>query len=659
MAGVALRTAHKMMCTAAILKRADLRGSDFVTKNVMPFPLLSLAFAASLLPANAQQKAIQIRADLTDAPRKLYHADVDIPVHRGPLDLVTPEWIPGAHGPDGPVSNITGLRFEVDGKPLAWRRDPINTYEYHLEIPAGASMLHAHLDCIYGRATRTSATLEWEDLMLYPAHIPVHDLVIQPTVTVPANWGIGTSLKPVTTYDPQHPAGGTITYTPTTVELLEDSPVMTGLYFHEYALAPSVTPLHFMDVIGPSAAAIDVQPEMLAQMSRLVTEAFAMYGPPHYTSYHFLVLVQGDRGGGGLEHHESSDNTVQKDFFTGYKPSVGMAGLLPHEFTHSWNGKYRRPDGLWTPDYATPMQDNLLWVYEGLTNYLGDLMGERIGTVTAEQYRQDLAMTAAQMDAQSGRAWRSIEDTTFDSAMPRSGGGRGGPWSSWKRGTDYYPEGTLLWLNVDTTIRKLTLDKKSLRDFLQIFLQKGGNGVARVEPYSLGEIEADLSRVVKNDWAGFFQSRVYDVQPHVNTEGIEQGGYKLEYTAEPTANMTQELKQDPSFGLWFSIGLSAGKDGTIGDVRVGSVAYKNGFAPGQKITAINGQVYSLDAFNAAVQASKGTTTPIQLLVQDENTVAPVSLAYYDGLRYPRLTRVDNTPDYLTEILTKGTVQAAK
>ncbi len=616
----------------------------------MPTNVLLLLLTATLL-ASAQQTPIRIHANLTDAPRKLFHADVDIPVHPGPLDLITPEWIPGAHGPDGPVVNIAGIRFEVDGKALPWHRDPIDTYEYHLDIPAGASMLHAHLDCI-SRATRNTATLEWEDLLLYPAHVPVRQIAIQPTVTVPPNWGIGTSLKPLGAYDPQNPAGGTVQYESTTVEMLEDSPIMTGLYFHEYALAPDVSPKHYMDVIGPTATSIQARPETVDQMSRLVHEAFALYGPPHYTNYHFLILLQGDQGGGGLEHHESSDNTVQKDFFTSYKPSVGMAGLLPHEFTHSWNGNYRRPVGLATPDYATPMKDNLLWVYEGLTNYLGDLLGERIGMATAEQYRQDLALTAAEMDAETGRAWRSIEDTTFDSAEPRNGsGGRSRSWSNWKRGTDYYPEGTLLWLDVDTTMRRLTHGQKSLRDFLQVFLQKGGSGVPRVEPYSLPELQQDLNSVVPNDWASFFQTRIYEIQPHVNTEGIEQGGYRLEYTADPTPYVEQELKENPSLSTWFSVGLNQDKDGNIRDVRVGSAADTARLAPGQKITVVNGRVFSMDVLKEALQAAKGKTTPIQLMVQDEDTVFPVSLSYSDGLRYPRLSRVNNMPDMLSEILT--------
>lgn len=303
------------------------------------------------------------------------------------------------------------------------------------------------------------------------------------------------------------------------------------------------------------------------------------------------------------------------------------------------------------------MQGNLLWIYEGLTAYLGDLMSEHIGMVTVEQYRQGLALIAALMDAQSGRLWRSIEDTTFYSAMSHGAGGRGGPWSSWKRGTDFYPEGTLLWLDVDTTIRGLTHDQKSLRDFLQIFLQKGGSGVARIEPYSLAEVEADLNRVVTNDWASFFQTRIYDVQPHVNTEGIEQAGYRLDYTADPTPYMAQVLKRIPSFAIWFSIGLQEDEDGTIRDVRVGSVGDKAGLAPGQKITMVDSRVFSIRMFTDALQAAKGTVTPIQLTVQDEDTVASISLRYSEGLRFPRFSRVDETPDLLTEILNPITPQS--
>ena len=606
--------------------------------------MLLLASSVTLF---AQRAPIQIHADLTDAPRRIVRADVDLPVSAGPLDLITPEWIPGAHGPRGPVGDIAGIRFEANGRTLPWKRDPVNLYEYHLEIPSGVSTLHAHLECVSTRHVgRTWATLEWESLLLYPAHIPVREIAIQPTVTVPGEWSIATSLVPVTHNDPQHPASGTVRYAPTTVELLEDSPVMTGRFFREYVLNSGSAPDNFLDVFGPTAASVQVSTTAIDQMSHLVRESFAMYGPPHYTSYHFLVLEQKQNGHGGLEHHESSDNTVSLDFFKGYTPEVGETSILTHEFTHSWNGKFRRPDGLTTHDYATPMQNNLLWVYEGLTNYLGDVMAARIGTMNAEQYRQELAVLAAQQDAQRGRSWRSVEDTTFTDAMPRNGG-RSAAWTNWKRSIDYYYEGSLFWLDVDTTLRKLTEDRKSLRDFLLVFLQKGKPGVVRVEPYTLAEVEKDLNQVAPYDWANFIKTRLYDVQPNVNTEGIEQAGYRLEYTSTPTPELAKLMANEPSMTAWFSIGLDEDNDGTINDVREGSAADKAGLAPGQKITSINGTVLSVERLTEVLQSG----APVQLTVQEDEAVIPVTIGYTEGLRYPRLTRVDGTPDRLKEILT--------
>ena len=594
-------------------------------------------------------RPIQITADLTDAGRRLFHAEIDLPVHAGPVELTTPEWIPGAHGPRGPVANIVGVVFTANGVVLAWHRDDVNLYAYHLVVPAGVTTLHAHLECIAPRSTRVTATLEWESLMLYPAHMPVREIAIQPTAIVPVGWGIGTSLKPISPYDPAHLTGGTVHYAATTVEMLEDSPVMTGLYFHEYALAPEITPKHYMDMIGASPADVALRPEVLAQMSRLVHQAFAAYGPPHYTSYHFLVLVPAHGGGGGLEHHESSDNSLPAHSLESEGYGWVVSEILPHEFTHSWNAKYRRPAGLATPDYATPMKDELLWVYEGLTDYMGNVLSARIGSKTAETYREYLALTAAQMDGTAGRAWRSTEDTTFSAAMPRPNG-NAEAWSNWRRGGDYYPEGDLVWLDVDTTIRKLTGDNKTLRDFFLIFLQKGGSGVPRVLPYDLDEIVTDLNQVVKNDWAGFFQDRVYKVDPRVNLEGIDQGGYKLVYADKPTAYEKAYLEhRSAAPDVWFSVGVSVEPDGTIDDVRVGSAADRAKLAPGQKITVVDGTVFSKDALHAAIGQSKGTSAPMRLMVQDDAEVFPVEVDYHDGERYPALERVEGLPDLLEEI----------
>ena len=358
--------------------------------------------------AIGQKTPIQITADLTEAPRKMYHAEIDIPVTAGPLALTTAKWIPGHHSPNGPVADITGVAFTANGKTLAWRRDDVDLYEFHLTVPAGVSSIHAHLDCITTNVTANIAVLEWERLLLYPASVPVRDIPVQASVIVPAGWGIGTSLTPISAYDPQHPAGGTVHYAATTVEMLEDSPIMAGAYFREFALAPELIPRHYIDVVGDSAEVAEVRPPVLEHWNRLIHEAWAMYGAPHYRSYHFLLALRGATGGGGLEHHESSDNSMAERGLSSDDEEMVGSGLLPHEFTHSWNGKYRRPAGLATPDYATPMKGELLWVYEGLTDYLGYVLAARSGAISPQHYREELSLDAANMDYTTGRAWRSI-----------------------------------------------------------------------------------------------------------------------------------------------------------------------------------------------------------------------------------------------------------
>lgn len=614
-------------------------------------PLLLIATAAF-----AQKSPIHITADLTEAPRKLYHAEIDIPVAAGPLALTTPQWIPGHHAPGGSVADITGVVFTANGKPLPWRRDDVDLYKFHLTVPAGVASIHAHLDCITTNVTSNIAVLEWERLLLYPAGIPVRDISIQASVKVPAGWGIGTSLTPISPSDsqhsdPQHPAGDTVHYAATTVEMLEDSPIMTGAYFHEYALAPDVTPKHYIDVFGDSAEVAEIRPSVLAHWNRLIPEALAMYGAPHYRSYHFLLALRGAQGGGGLEHHESSDNSLPEKALTTDDGEMASAGLLPHEFTHSWNGKYRRPAGLATPDYATPMKGELLWVYEGLTDYLGELLGARSGAISAQHYREALALDAANMDNTTGRAWRSIGDTAISiSAFTTLRGG--GAWANWRRSADYYPEGNLLWLDVDTTIRKLTNNSKNLRDFMAVYLNKGGEGTPTVVPYDFNELVIDLNQVVKNDWAGFLSDRVNAIQPHVNAEGIEQGGYKLVYTEKPSELLRARMANGRGAGIdvWFSLGIALDNDGTtISDVRVGGAADKAKIIPGEKIMAVNGRVYSKDALHAAIRQAKNSSVPLHFILQNDQQVVEADVDYHDGDRYPTLERVEGTPAYLDDI----------
>jgi predicted metalloprotease with PDZ domain len=629
---------------------------------VLVFAVCSMA--SQLAPVVwGQTTPIKIIANLTDAPRRLYHAEVYLPVKAGPLDLITPQWIPGEHRPTGPVEDITGVEFTANGKKLAWRRDDVNMYEFHLTIPEGATTLHAHLDCIVtARVSEKLAVLEWEKLLLYPAHVPVRDIPIEPSVKVPAGWGIGTALTPVGSGPYPVPAAGSTTkFAETNVEQLQDSPVITGEYFHEYLLAPEITPKHYIDVVADYADDAKLRPELVAELSNLVREASALYASHHYREYHFLLTLSDVAGGEGLEHGQSSDNGVEEKGFADAAHQIANADLLPHEFTHSWNGKYRRPARLYQPDFATPQQGALLWVYEGMTQYLGYVLAARSGLETPAQLRDIFAQVAAEMEYTPGRDWRSTEDTAVSSSILRDDDPA---WSNWRRGQDYYFEGALLWLDADTLIRKMTEDKKSLADFEKIFLGEGGNTGPLIVTYNFDELVKDLNEVVPYDWAGFLRERVYKIEEHADVAGIERGGYKLAFVDKPSATEEALLKlRDRLHGkwdCWYSIGLELAPDGRILDVRWGGPGDKAKLAPREKIIGVDGRIYSQDAMHEAIRAAKDSSEPIRLIVQADQYVQTAEIDYHDGEKYPVLERVNGTEDYLDEIakpLTKVAVAA--
>ena len=614
-----------------------------------PFVLAStLAFA---LPLAAQQP-IRITADLTEAPRKLYHAEIDLPVKAGENSFTTPQWIPGNHRPTGPVQDITGVVFSANGKTLPWRRDDVDLYEFHVDVPKGVTTLHAHLDCIVlSRASDKMAVLEWEKLMLYPAHTPVRDIPIQPSVTVPAGWGIGTALRPVAPFDANTKPGGTILYQPTTVEQLEDSPVIAGEYFHEFPLAPDITPKHFIDVVSDAPDDSNLRPEVLADLNNLVHETDKAYASHHYDHYNFLLTLSDVAGGEGLEHGQSSDNGTEELGFADSKHLLGNAELLSHEFTHSWNGKYRRPFNLYQTDFSKPEVGELLWVYEGMTQYMGDVLAARDGMWSPQQYREMLALSAATLDSEPGRTWRSTDDTAIAASILRS---NSPAWTNWRRRQDYYPEGELLWLDADTLIRQLTNDQKSLTDFFHIFLAKGGNTGPLIVTYNREELINDLNQVVKYDWAGFLHQRIDLINPHADVEGITRGGYKLTYQDHPSASETTLSSVGRRGGagpdVWYSLGLRLNSTGEISDVRWGSPADKARLAPGQQLIAVNGRVYNAEMLKDAIVKAKSNTEPIHLMMETESYVKPVDIDYHDGGRYPILTRDTTQKDYLDEIL---------
>jgi predicted metalloprotease with PDZ domain len=621
-----------------------------MTSRTVLLPLALLALGAPGL-LQAQKTPIQITADLSEAPRKIYHAEVDIPVEPGPVSLTTPKWIPGNHRPTGPVDDITGVVFTANGKILPWRRDDEDLYEFHVTVPAGVTTLHAHLDCIVtSRVSNKLAVLEWEKLLLYPAKTPVKDIAIQPSVTVPAGWGIGTALTPTDGYDPQNPKGGTTHYAVTTVEQLEDSPVITGQYFHEFALAPEVTPKHYIDVVSDSPEDSKLRPALLVELNNLVREAGAAYDSHHYNVYHFLLTLSDVAGGEGLEHGQSSDNGVGEKGFSDPSHQLGESDLLSHEFTHSWDGKYRRPFNLYQDDFEKMQQGSLLWVYEGMTQYLGNVLAARSGLKSQQQYREMLALSAAQLDYRPGREWRSTEDTAIAASILRGGNPA---WSNWRRGQDYYQEGELFWLDADTLIRQKTDNKKSLTDFLHIFLGKGGNTGPLIVTYNRDELIADLNHVLKYDWATFIHERIDNLNPHADLTGIERGGYKLVFTDKPSKSertlASSGSRRGSNIDVWYSIGVRVNSEGNIADVRWNGPADKAKLFPGQKIVAVNGNVFSNDALKTAIKQAKGTSEPIHFILQSDAFVTTADIDYHDGERYPTLVRVDGTPAYLDDI----------
>jgi len=610
--------------------------------------LLLLVFAVCLRQAGAQ--TISLHVDLTDAPRNIYHAHLEIPVHAGDLDLVFPKWIPGNHRPSGPIGALTGIRMEAEGHEVPWQRDAIDMYEFHVTVPAGTERLDVSLDAITMQdsaggggpaASSNVLDLNWNAVVLHPKGSRSDDVSVAPSITLPAGWKFGTAL-PVA-----GAKGGEVEFSQVSLTTLVDSPVIAGAYLRRIELTkPDEPPVHVMDLVAESEADLAMTPKDEAAYKKLVAETGALFGARHYRHYDFLLTLSDQVGGHGLEHHESNDSVAAER--TLLDPDLNMlyAGLVPHEFVHSWNGKYRRPAGLATPDYQEPMIGDLLWVYEGLTEYLGNLLAERSGLLTDEQYREALAATAATLDHRSGRTWRPLEDTARSVQTLRM---MGSQWQNWRRSLDYYPEGELIWLEVDSIIRQQTHGERSLNDFCRRF-HGGESGPPRVVPYTFDDVVRALNDVAPYDWAGLLKQRVDATSAHAPLGGIERGGWKLVYSDKPNA-FTQAAEKAFKFADFsFSLGFDLGEDGRLDDVIVGSPAYQAGLGPGMKLVAVNGRRVSPGLLHAAIKSAQGGGGSIELLAENGQFFKTYSISYHEGERNPHLERVQSAPDVLGQIL---------
>jgi predicted metalloprotease with PDZ domain len=620
--------------------------------------LLCFLFICLQTAHSESRQPINIAVDLTDAPRKILHAHMQFPVQPGPLTLYYPQWIPGEHGPTGPVENLAGLEFSAGGKTLPWKRDDVHMYSFKLTIPDGVSTLDARLDYLAttdasgfsaGACTTPHlAILNWNLVTLYPAGAPANEIVFRPSIKLPEAWHFGTALT-------QTGAEGTSThFQTTTLETLLDSPVLAGEHFREIELAPGVQPKHYLDIAADEPDDLAITKQQIDGFSTLVRQTGALFRSRHYNSYHFLLTLSDSVAHFGLEHHESSDDRADARTLIDDDFSMVNADLLPHEFVHSWNGKYRRPAGLATSDYQQPMKGELLWVYEGLTQYLGDVLAARSGLWTAQQYREYLAQSAAEQDHRPGRTWRSLADTAASAQILYADSES---WDNWRRSTDFYPEGELLWLDVDTLLRKLSDGRKSLNDFCALFYGPGKDTGPEVVPYTFDDIAKALSNVQPYDWGTFLRSHLETHVPHAPLGGIENGGYKLEYSEE-TNDYIRASEGRSGMNAWYSVGFTMTSDATIRDVLMDSPAYRAGLGPGMKIIAVNGLRAAESTVRAAISEAKTSKAPLQFIVQNDDTFKVLSIDSHAGQRYPHLVRVAGEPDRLSEILKPMVITAA-
>jgi predicted metalloprotease with PDZ domain len=608
-------------------------------------------------PAFAQSSApLTLTVDLTDAPRKILHATETLPVQPGPTTLVYPKWIPGEHGPTGPIDNQAGFVITTpDGRPVKWERDDVDMYAYHITVPAGVAQLQVKMDFLataaaqgFSAGASTSANLallSWNSVVVYPAGAKASDVMVTPVIKLPGGWRFGTALDRTGNPDRSLTAFKTVS-----LEQLVDSPILAGRWFREIPLAADIRPQHFLDLAGDGPEDLELTQEHIDEFSRLIRETGALYKSRHYDSYHFLVTLSDQVSHFGLEHHQSSDDRVAEKTFIDDNEFTFNGLLLPHEFTHSWNGKYRRPAGLATPNYQEPMKGELLWVYEGLTEYLGDILAARSGIWTPSIYRDRLATIAGYLNnTRPGRTWRDLQDTA---TMAQVLYNTGGPYDNFRRTTDYYDEGELLWLEVDLTLREKTRGAKSLNDFVAQFEGYGGNTGPKVVPYTFEDIVAGLNSVVANDWAAFLRTRLdANTMSAPELAGIDAlSGSKLTFTDKPNYWSQLEESEAGSIGTRYSLGLTIGPDGRIGDVIVGGVGDKAGFGPGMHIVAINGRSYTWQLLRAAIRGAKGNGPALEFIVENTGYYKVIKLEYHDGEKYPQLERVGGTPSRLDDIL---------
>jgi predicted metalloprotease with PDZ domain len=612
--------------------------------------LLATAFSAQAASISEQPYpgTIVLKVDATNSAQQIFRVRQSIPAKPGKLTLLYPQWVVANHGPSGALNQVAGLKASSNGKPLDWKRDPLNVWAFSIDVPRDVTTVDVEFEYLspieanQGRTTFTNDILgvQWQSLALYPAGYRSRNITVQPNLTVPPGWQFGSALEV------SDRKGDEIAFKPLDLETLLDSPLFAGRYFRRIDLDPGAkTPVH-LNLVADSAEQLEATPEQIAPHRELIQQSYKLFNSKHYKHYDFLLAISDDFGGIGREHHQSSENGVKLGYFTEWNKYEARRELLPHEFAHSWNGKFRRPGGQDVPNFNTPMDNSLLWVYEGQTQYWGAVLAARSGMIKPENTRDLLAASAARLDNVKGREWRAVQDTTYD---PIVNARRPQVWNNWQRGEDYYQEGQLIWLDADTKICELSGDKRSLNDFARGFFGVD-DGVNVAKHYSFEDVVKALNAVQPYDWTSFLRTRLDGHGPGAPLDGLARAGWKLVYAEKQTDFLKAQEDLSKSANFQYSLGFSVGADGKLEAFQWEGVGFKAGLSGGSTLLAVNGHAYKPELLRAAVTAAKTGKEPISLLVKKGNLYQTYALDYHGGLKYPRLERIAGTPDRLEAIL---------
>jgi len=596
-----------------------------------------------------------LEVDAREAPRGIERARMIMPVKPGKLTLLYPKWLPGEHQPDGPIGGLAGLKFLIDGQPLAWQRDPVDMFAFHLAVPRGATSLEVSFEVDATQAgampnalrttTESIAIIHWNELVFSPLGVQSDDLQIAAKLRLPAGWSLGTALPRAGT------SGDTTQFTPVSMTTLVDSPVLAGRYFRTVELG-GTAPV-YLHLAADSEAALDITPQHTAQLRKLVQEANALFGATHYNEYHFLWSLSDTIAFEGIEHHESSDNrSLERSLIDDdLRHSGRISMLLPHEYTHSWNGKFRRPEGLATGNYESPMRTDLLWVYEGLTEYLGRVLAARSGLYSPADAHDDWADVAARLQIRTGRDWRSLADTATGAPIGYS---QAPQWAERTRDVDFYDEGAMLWMEADVLIRTKSGGAKSLDDFCRLFYGPPST-TPKVVPYGFDDVLKALNTVLPYDWRSFWTERLNRARADAPLQGLTTAGWRLRVDSEESAEEKGDDASRKRSNFLFSLGFSLSEDGAVlSDVVPSSPADLAGMSPDSHLIAVDGRKYSKELLQDALKAGGTDERSIKLLVQKDDSFLNLDARYAGHARFPHLERDSTLADTLSAILSPRT-----